>query len=270
MEPAKATVLSFPMSSDRTTIRMNLISGLLDDVAYNQARKVSNVALYEEGRVFYRQADQERPREVEHIAAALTDEFSNGGWHDRALKVDFFVVKGIVEFFLSSLGVADVRFEKASGHEEMHPGRTADIYVKNEFIGFVGEVHPAICEEYRIGRTYVFELDLQKIIDLPKQVELYQPVSKYPAVTRDIALAVDKSVENGRLVDYLYAHGGKYLVQVELFDVYEGKGIAPNKKSLAYKLTYQAKNTTLSDEVVNTEFGHVVKLLQADFNAQIR
>lgn len=270
MEPSEATELSFPMSSDRTTIRMNLLSGLLDDVAYNVARKVKNVDLYEEGRVFYRQPEQERPREVEHVAAAMTGETISGSWHDQVRPVDFFVIKGIVEFLLARLGATNVRFEKANGHEEMHPGRTADIYIQDEFVGFVGEVHPTICAEYHIDRTYVFELDLQKIIDLPNQTEVFQPVSKYPAIKRDIALAVDQATENSKIINYLYAHGGSYLVDVHLFDVYQGKGVLPGKKSLAYELTYQATDTTLSDEVVNADFNHVVDRLQSEFNAIIR
>lgn len=270
MEPSAATELSFPMSSDRTTARMNLISGLLDDVAYNVARKVENVALYEEGRVFYRQADQVRPREVEHVAGALTGEFTPSNWHEPSNGIDFFTTKGIVEFLLKSLGISQARFVRGDSHEEMHPGRTADIYLGEQFIGFVGEVHPAICQEYRIKRTYVFELDLQQIIEAPKQAELYHPISKYPAITRDVALAVDQTIENAAIINCFYDHGGKYLRSVQLFDVYQGKKMAANKKSLAYKLTYQAQDATLADEQVNQDFERVLGRLEAEFGAVVR
>jgi phenylalanyl-tRNA synthetase beta chain len=249
---------------------MNLISGLLDDVAYNVARKVENVALYEEGRVFYRQADQTRPREVEHVAGALTGEFALGNWHESSSKVDFFVTKGIVEFLLKSLGIEKVRFIKAVEHDDMHPGRTADIYLGEQFIGFVGEVHPTICEEYGIKRTYVFEIDLQQVIETPKHEERYQPISKYPAITRDVALAVDQSVENAEITNCFYDHGGKYLQSVQLFDVYQGSKLSSNKKSLAYKLTYQAQDTTLSDEQVNLDFERVLQRVEEKFAAVVR
>lgn len=270
LEPSAATELNFPMSSDRTTARMNLVSGLLDDVAYNVARKVENVALYEEGRVFYRQADQTRPREVEHVAGALTGEFALGNWHESSSKVDFFVTKGIVEFLLKSLGIEKVRFIKAVEHDDMHPGRTADIYLGEQFIGFVGEVHPTICEEYGIKRTYVFEIDLQQVIENPKHEERYQPISKYPAITRDVALAVDQSVENAEITNCFYDHGGKYLQSVQLFDVYQGSKLSSNKKSLAYKLTYQAQDTTLSDEQVNLDFERVLQRVEEKFAAVVR
>ncbi|KRL04234.1 phenylalanine--tRNA ligase subunit beta [Liquorilactobacillus oeni] len=270
MEPSAATELAFPMSSDRTTIRMNLISGLLDDVAYNTARKVKNVALYEQGRVFYREEENERPREVEHVAAALTGLYAAGSWQYPKQPVDFFLVKGIVQHLLDSLGVKHIQFKAATGHEEMHPGRTADIYAGDTFLGFLGEVHPNICKEYSIDRTYVFELDLQKVIDLPKEQEVYVSVSKYPEITRDVALAVSKEIENSAIVDFINENGGKHLVNIELFDVYEGEHIAHNKKSLAYKMTYQDQSRTLSDEEVTEEFERVMKKIETKFDAVIR
>ncbi|MFT8373300.1 MAG: phenylalanine--tRNA ligase subunit beta, partial [Liquorilactobacillus satsumensis] len=270
MEASEETKLAFPMSSDRTTVRMNLISGLLDDIAYNTARKVNNVALYEQGRVFYRSAGNVRPREVEHLAGAMTGLFRNDTWYGAKQPVDFYLLKGIVEHLLNSLGVKDVQFKTATGHEEMHPGRTADIYAADKFLGFLGEVHPNICKEYALKATYVFELDLQQIIELPKKQAVYTPVSRYPEITRDVALAVDQEVENAAIVDFINAKSGKYLVNVELFDVYEGAHIAPGKKSLAYKLTYQDENTTLSDEVVTADFEKVMTKVKSEFNAEIR
>ena len=170
MEPAETTELAFPMTSDRTTARMNLVSGLLDDVAYNAARKVENVSLYEQGRVFLRDKDNDRPREVEHVAGALTGLFRKSTWHDDKLAAGFYLAKGIVDFLLNSLAVSGrIEYRATSSHEAMHPGRTADIYLDDDFIGYVGEVHPSVAKEYRLKRVYVFELNLQKIIDAPKK-----------------------------------------------------------------------------------------------------
>ncbi|KRL01360.1 phenylalanine--tRNA ligase subunit beta [Liquorilactobacillus capillatus] len=271
MQPSEITQLSFPMSSDRTTVRMNLISGLLDDVAYNVARKVNDVALYEQGRVFYREEGISRPTEVEHIAGALTGLFETATWHDAKIPVDFFLTKGIVEHMLYSLGITTgIRFVQTTEHQEMHPGRTADIYVEDKYLGFVGEVHPTVAKEYHIDRTYVFELDLQKIVEMPKQSEIYTPVSKYPAITRDVALAVAKTVENDAIINAIKKTSGKDLAKVELFDVYEGKHIAADYKSLAYKLTYQNKEKTLLDEEVTKDFNKVVAKLKEEFNVEIR
>lgn len=200
----------------------------------------------------------------------MTGLFRNDTWYGAKQPVDFYLLKGIVEHLLNSLGVKDVQFKTATGHEEMHPGRTADIYAADKFLGFLGEVHPNICKEYALKATYVFELDLQQIIELPKKQAVYTPVSRYPEITRDVALAVDQEVENAAIVDFINAKSGKYLVNVELFDVYEGAHIAPGKKSLAYKLTYQDENTTLSDEVVTADFEKVMTKVKSEFNAEIR
>ncbi|MFT8825822.1 MAG: phenylalanine--tRNA ligase subunit beta [Liquorilactobacillus mali] len=270
MEDAQPTKLDFPMSSDRTTIRMNLISGLLDDVAYNNARKVSDVMLYEQGRVFYRDANSDRPREVEHVAAAMTGLYSAQSWHDEKKQIDFYVAKGIVEHLLTKLGVTGISYEASQKHEEMHPGRTADIFVGNLFIGFIGEVHPNISKEYGIGRTYVFELDLQKIIDFNNELIVYQPVSKYPVITRDVALAVSKDIENADIINFIKAQSGKILSKVQLFDVYEGAKIGIEQKSLAYELTYSDSSKTLADDVVNADFEKVMSKLKEKFNVEIR
>lgn len=270
IEDAQATKLDFPMSSDRTTVRMNLISGLLDDVAYNNARKVSNVMLYEQGRVFYRDEGRDRPREIEHVAAAMTGSYSAQSWHDEKKQVDFYVAKGIVEHLLGKLGIKDVRYNASQKHEEMHPGRTADIFVDNLFIGFVGEVHPNIAKEYGIGRTYVFELDLQKIIDFNNELITYQPVSKYPVITRDVALAVNKNITNADIINFIKTQSGKILSDIQLFDVYEGGKLGVEQKSLAYELTYSDNTKTLADEIVNADFEKVMRKLQEKFDVEIR
>ncbi|MFT8477127.1 MAG: phenylalanine--tRNA ligase subunit beta [Liquorilactobacillus sp.] len=270
MEDAQSTRLNFPMSSDRTTVRMNLISGLLDDVAYNNARKVSDVMLYEQGRVFYRDVNNDRPREVEHVAAAMTGLYSVQSWHDEKKQIDFYVTKGIVEHLLTVLGVTDVNYRASQVHEEMHPGRTADIFIGNLFIGFVGEVHPNISKEYGIGRTYVFELDLQKIIDFNNELIVYQPVSKYPVITRDVAMAVGKEIANADIVNFIKKQSGKILSNVQLFDVYEGGKISTEQKSLAYELTYSDNSKTLEDDDVTADFEKVMSKLQVKFNVEIR
>ena len=271
-EPAmKSTELDFPMSSDHTTVRMNLISGLLDDVSYNKARKVENVALYEQGRVFFRDEDSERPREVEHVAAAMTGLIEDATWHDKKRPVDFYVIKGIVQNLLDKVGVGSrVVYTATAEHEEMHPGRTANIYIDGEFIGFVGEVHPTLAKEYNLDRVYVFELDLQKVMELSKDPEVYEPVSKFPAIKRDIALLVAEDIQNSDIIKTIKENGGANLASVNIFDVYAGEKIDLGFKSLAYTLTFENKERTLTDDEVNKAFDKVVNKLQENYKAVIR
>ncbi|KRN88753.1 phenylalanine--tRNA ligase subunit beta [Ligilactobacillus ceti] len=271
MEPTETTELVFPMTSERTTLRSNLISGLLDDLAYNTARKVENIAMYEQGKVFYKKAGEDRPREVEHVAGAMTGLFKAENWHDAKQPVDFYIAKGVVEHLLSKLGLEKgISFKASQAYPEMHPGRTADIFLGEEYIGFIGEIHPNIAQEYRLQRTYVFELDLEKMVAVKPKQEQYVPVSKFPEVKRDIALLVAEDVTNADLVDCIKANGGAYLADVEIFDVYAGDKIADGFKSLAYKLVFRNAQATLVDEDINKAVEKVIKNLQEKFAAEVR
>ena len=266
-EPMK---LDFPMSSDHVATRMSIISGLLIDIAYNVARNVNNVALYEEGRVFIPRGG-ERPEEQEHVAGAITGQLLNNSWHITDQPVDFFQVKGMVERYLHNMGIAG-KIEYVADHsrEEMHPGRTANILIDGELVGFVGQVHPQTAKEYKVPETYVFELNLEQLMKAKKIENEYTPISKFPTITRDIALLVDTNVTNEEIVDLIKKRGGAFLKDVHLFDVYSGAHLSSGKKSLAYTLTYQDTNATLTEDQVNQAFDKVTKHLQEQLNAEIR
>lgn len=266
-EPMK---LDFPMSSDHVATRMSIISGLLIDIAYNVARNVNNVALYEEGRVFIPRGG-ERPEEQEHVAGAITGQLLNNSWHITDQPVDFFQVKGMVERYLHNMGIAG-KIEYVADHsrEEMHPGRTANILIDGELVGFVGQVHPQTAKEYKVPETYVFELNLEQLMKAKKIENEYTPISKFPTITRDIALLVDTNVTNEEIVDLIKKRGSAFLKDVHLFDVYSGAHLSSGKKSLAYTLTYQDTNATLTEDQVNQAFDKVTKHLQEQLNAEIR
>lgn len=273
MRDSSETKLSWPMTADHTTLRMNLISGLLDDIAYNNARRVKDVALYEQGRVFYKDSDdQVRPSEQEHIAGAISgqvvvDPLRNA----KNNAVDFFQLKGIVERYLEDLAIeGDVTFEATERYPEMHPGRTADILIHGHYVGFIGQIHPSVAEAYKINETYVFELNLDALIDMPKQANQFTPISKYPEVTRDVAMLINQDVTNAAILTLIEKKGGAYLKDVQLFDVYNGKNVPSGKQSLAYTLTYQNPNATLTDEEVNQAFEKVQHSLVSEFDAEIR
>lgn len=267
---AKPMKLDFPMSSDHVATRMNIVSGLLNDIAYNVARNVDNVALYEEGRVFLPMGD-ERPVEQEHLAAAVTGQMVANSWNKKDQPADFFQLKGIVERYLKNMGIAGkITYVPTSDRQEMHPGRTADIMVDDQLVGFIGQVHPQTAKEYKIPETYVFELNLELLLAAPKIENEYTPISKYPSITRDIALLVDDDVENAIIVEAIKQKGGAYLKDIHLFDVYAGSHLPAGKKSLAYTLTYQDDKGTLTEDQVNTAFDKVTAYLQDKVDAEIR
>lgn len=265
-EPMK---LDYPMSTDHVATRMSLVSGLLDDVAYNYSRKVDDVALYEEGRVFIPKGG-ERPEEQEHLAGVVTGHLTNTTWHDKNKGVDFFTLKGIVERYLKIRDFGQFTFVANSNRPEMHPGRTADILLDGKVVGFIGEVHPSLAHQLRIPTSYVFELNLEALIAAIKPIAQYNPISKYPTITRDVALEVDTDVTNQDILDVINKRGGAFLKDVHLFDVYEGVHLAANKKSLAYTLTYQDTQGTLTEDQVNEAFAKVTDHLVKDLGAEIR
>lgn len=262
--------LDYPMSVDHVATRMNIVAGLLIDIAYNNARKVDNVALYEQGRVFIPNGG-ERPEEQEHVAGAVTGSLTADSWHEKSQSVDFYQVKGIVERYLQNMAVAGkVQYVADSSRPEMHPGRTANILLDGHVIGFIGQVHPSTAKEYKIPETYVFEINLEDVLAAPSRDKHYEHISKYPEITRDIALLVDDQVTNDDIMAIINRRGGAFLKNVHLFDVYAGAHLPKGKKSMAYTLTYQDDRGTLQEETVNKAFEKVEKRLQDELGAEIR
>ncbi|MEI5988669.1 phenylalanine-tRNA ligase beta subunit [Enterococcus termitis] len=267
------TSLQWPMSEERSVLRMNLISGLLDDVAYNVARKNNNVALYEIGRVFYQDNDPKKqlPYEENHLGIVLSGNRVVKDWQTKETPVDFYTIKGMLEVLFDSVGIADkISYAATKDQQQLHPGRTALVKLNDTVIGFIGQVHPTVAKEYEIPETYAAELNLQAIIEEENDALVYQPISKFPAVSRDIALLVDESITSQELIETISKHAGKFLQSVHLFDVYQGDNITEGKKSMAYSLTFINAEATLVDDEINRSMEKVEKALVEEFNVTIR
>ncbi|HCE13170.1 MAG TPA: phenylalanine--tRNA ligase subunit beta [Enterococcus sp.] len=270
---SQVTRLDWPMTEDRAVLRLNLIAGLLDDLAYNLARKNSNVALYEIGRVFKQAGDskKELPTEVNHVSIAVTGNVHNKDWQSQAQKVDFYHVKGILENLFDQLGLTKrISYTQTNQLQEMHPGRTAMIQLDQQVIGFVGQVHPTVAKAYDVTETYVAELDLDQLLQDTSAQTVYQTVSKYPAVNRDIALLLSEKTTNQTVNTVIVESAGRFLQDVRLFDVYQGKNIESGKKSLAYSLTFANPEATLTDEEINQAMAKITKNLEEKLQAEVR
>ncbi len=251
-EPSVETSMKWPMSSDHAVLRQNLIAGLLDDISYNQARGVQNVSLYEQGRVFFRTQAQVRPIEKEHLAGAVSGSLASANWATSAEPVDFFQLKGLVEQYLASLNLAGtIQYKPTSTVKQLHPNQTAEVWLADQLVGLIGQVHPLIAQSFHIKPTYVFELDLEKLALAPKQVQHYQPISAYPSIKRDIAMLVGEQVSNAAIEAVITDKAGAYLQSLTLFDVYAGNRIPKDQRSLAYSLTFSNPQATLQDEIIN-------------------
>jgi len=271
---SKLTRLDSPMTAERTVLRLNLVTGLLDDVAYNVARRNGQVALYEIGRIFI-QTDNHNPKvdlpqENNHVAFAIAGQWKASDWQSKEEYVDFYRAKGILEELFTELNLAEqITYEKTTQLKEMHPGRSAEVFLNGQSIGFIGQVHPSVTKQYEIPETYVAELDLDTILNTKPEFT-YVPVSRYPKVSRDIALMVEEGIANQTLVQTIEKAAGKFLQNVSLFDVYQGENIASGFKSMAYRLTFVNPEATLTDEQVNKAMNKVEKALTEELAATIR
>ncbi|BAQ11685.1 phenylalanyl-tRNA synthetase subunit beta [Bacillus sp. OxB-1] len=250
LETAPVTELLMPMSEERSTLRQSLIPHLLEAATYNVARRNDSVALYETGSVFLGEEEDGLPQEVEHVAAVVTGKWVDHAWQGETKPVDFFVVKGIVEGMMDSLGLVEgLSFEQVA-LEGMHPGRTANILFNGERIGMLGQVHPTEQKKRDLKETYVMEMNLAQILSIETDDLVYVPVPRFPSISRDIALVVASETAAGTLEAVIRKAGGKLLKDVKLFDLYEGKNVEEGMKSLAFSLTYADPERTLTDEEV--------------------
>ncbi|AYO47346.1 phenylalanine--tRNA ligase subunit beta [Streptococcus mutans] len=269
--PSKVTELMWPMTVERSALRQNIVSGMLDTIAYNVARKSNNLALYEIGKVFEQTADPKKdlPKEIDTFAFALTGLVAEKDFQTAATPVDFFYAKGILEAILAKLGVT-VQFVATKEMVNMHPGRTALIERDGQVIGYLGQVHPQTAKLYDIPETYVAELNLNALEAALKSDLVFEDITKFPAVSRDIALLLSEKVSHQDILDAIAASGVKRLTKVKLFDVYAGEKLGQGKKSMAYSLTFQNPNDNLTDEEVAKYMEKITKALTEKIGAEVR
>ncbi|MGE7918517.1 phenylalanine--tRNA ligase subunit beta [Viridibacillus sp. NPDC093762] len=269
LETAPVTKLLMPMSEERSTLRQSLIPHLVEAASYNVARQADLVALYEVDSVFLGLTEESLPHEEEHVAAVITGKWLDHAWQGEHKQVDFFVLKGIVEGLFDRLGLADaVTFERATV-DGLHPGRTANVLLNGNRIGLIAQLHPTEQKANGLKETYVMEMNLAAILEASTEALVYVPVPRFPSMSRDIALVVDRSVAAADLETIIRQAGGTLLKDVRVFDLYEGDKMEEGKKSVAFSLQYFEPERTLTDEEVVAAHEEVLKAL-AEANAQIR
>ena len=268
----KAVPIMNPLSDEYPLVRTTLLSSIFDNLARNLARKNDDVALFEVGSVFFPKAlpVTELPDEVVKIAGAITGRRNAQGWNQANDMVDFYDAKGIIEELLANLRVTRYTVE-AGTHYAMHPGKTALFKKGRDVIATVGEVHPAVLSAYGITKpVYIFELDATTVMKYMAKDLKYKALPKYPATSRDLAMLVDVDVNAADIEKAMTKVAGQNLTQITLFDVYTGKQVEEGKKSLAFSLTFQSNDKTLTDAEIDPAIEKIVAKLQKDFNANLR
>jgi phenylalanyl-tRNA synthetase beta chain len=265
--------LSNPPAPDRTVMRHSILASALEAAA-NNSRHAERVALYEIGEVFLAGEDELLPDELARLAIVLTGRRTPDSWSAGASPAfDFLDLKGILDAFFDDLHVP-VAYEAAQ-HPTYRPGRTARLMTDGRQIGVMGELHPGVIKalELRVGReqpALAADIDLEALLPLIPDAYHYTALPAFPPVREDLALVVDVAVPAAAVEAALRQSGGALLREVALFDVYEGEQLPPGKKSLAYHLTFQALDRTLTDQDVSRQRGRLLKLLDQQLGAKLR
>lgn len=261
-----------PLSDDYPLVRTTLLSSVFDNLTRNLSRQNDDVALFEVGSVFFPKAMPitELPNEIVKIAGAITGRRCVQGWNQSNDAVDFYDAKGIIEELLDDLRVTRYTVE-AGEHFAMHPGKTAVFKKGRDVIATVGEVHPAVLAAYGISKpVYIFELDATTVMRYTAKDLKYKALPKYPATSRDLAMLVDTNINAADIEKAMTKAAGQNLTQITLFDVYTGKQVEAGKKSLAFSLTFQSNDKTLTDAEIDPAIEKIISKLQKDFNANLR
>ncbi|WP_117149214.1 phenylalanine--tRNA ligase subunit beta [Paraliobacillus zengyii] len=262
--------LSMPMSEEHSTLRLSMLPEMLDSLSYNIARKQVNLGYYEVGSVFLSEEENvtKQPEEKLRATVAITGEWLTHPWQQEKRSVDFYLVKGILEGLLDRLNLV-ATFEEAVV-EGMHPGRTAQVKVNNVIVGFIGQIHPRLQQEFDLKDTYVCDIDLDYVMDAHIDEPNFAKIPRFPTVSRDIALVVDQDVPAGSIQATIEASAGDLVKEVRVFDLYQGENLESGKKSIAFNLLYLDPERTLTDEEVENSYQEILTAVKAEHQAELR
>ena len=248
-----------PLGEDTSIMRTTILPSMLEIVARNYSYRNKSARLYELGKIYL-------PRED-----GLADEpkyLSLGAYGDG---VDFFAFKGGIETLLRELRITDVKFEACTDNASYHPGRCANVYAGEKLLGVFGQIHPLVAANYGVDtEVYTAELSFEAMYEMRGGIPVYQPLPKFPAVTRDIAVVCDEGVTVGALEESIRCGAKGLLKDVSLFDIYRGPGVAIGKKSVAFNLVLRADDRSLTGEEADEDVQSILAALKADHNAVLR
>ena len=259
-----------PLREELGVMRTSLVPGLLDVAARNVARRNMDVSIFEIGNTYWKedQALEKLPHEELRVAGLAVGK-SSRHWLNQLVTYDFYYFKGILENLAQEFGFK-LEFRLTEDPSLLHPGRSADIFIRNQYVGFLGELHPSLEKEWELERVVLFELKLAPMLAHLRQTVRAHSIPRFPAIQRDLAVVVARETQAGAVMSKIRKLGGELLQQVELFDVYTGKPIPEDRKSLAFMLRYQSLERTLTDDEVNLLNSRILEGIQQEFAAEWR
>ena len=259
-EDKEQIVLPKPMSVDKSVIRTTLIPSLLNVYEYNRDHKVSDVNIYEIAKTYDNDFKEESK-----ICMLMSSNYLLNRWHGVNVKVDFYLVKGIVQNVLDYLGFKNrYTFEK-NEIPDLHPGVCGSIMLDGKQIGVIGKIHPSLTKD----DIYAVELSLEALMSKVKPIK-FKAALKYPEIVKDMAFAVKKDITSEEVVNVIKKAGGKLLTDIKLFDLYTGEHVSSDEKSLAYSLTFSSNDRTLSEDEVMKVFENIIAKVEEKLGAKLR
>ena len=249
-----------PLSNDKSVVRTSILPSLFNTYKYNKTRKIEDILIYEISKTY----DKDYQEETK-IAGLLSGNYMSNGWGNN-VKVDFYLVKGIVENLLNYMGLKN-RYQIIADKNipDIHPGISAKVLLDRKEIGIIGKVHPNLCKD----NVYVFEISMNSLITKVKPLK-YKEANIYPSIVKDMAFIVDKNIPSNEIVDTIKRSGGRTLTKIDIFDVYKGENIGSDKVSIAFSLTFEDNNRTLTEEEVMIVFNKIIDNVKNKHNAILR
>jgi phenylalanyl-tRNA synthetase beta chain len=260
-----------PITVERRVMRRSILASLLEILEYNSSLS-RRLAMFEIGPVFHPVDGQQLPHEKMMLSIGLTGLREMPSWQgDQPQMMDFYDLKGVVVELLKGLHIDGVQF-CVGEHPSLHPGKTAEILIKDNVVGVMGELHPLVKANYALEEpaVYVAEIELEPLLGAGRILFDVEAVPTYPPVLEDLAVVVEESVTAADVEAVIKKGGGKYLAKIQLFDIYRGKQLGEGKKSLAFNLTYIAEDRTLTDKEVLKLRNKIIRLIKTELDADLR
>ena len=266
-----AIELAIPMSEERRWIRTSILPSLLEVVAYNHARSIKDVNVFEISDV------SDVKGSHTHVAFALSGSLQQNRWTGFNLPSDFYTAKGLIEALLDQMGIAEGRIyfkENKEDTKHFHPYRSASVYIGKDLVGIVGQIHPEYAKVTDTKNVIMAELDFASLVEIKKSKVKFTAVSKYPSVSRDLAFVIERALPVEKVVNVIKKQGriNKEMIirSIEVFDIYQGEHVADNEKSVALNVVFQSDTHTLKEDEINEVFNNILKAIEKDCKATLR
>jgi phenylalanyl-tRNA synthetase beta chain len=261
-----------PLGVDQSVMRTSLLPGLLSAAKSNISHGAEDLRLFEWGKIFLYRREEELPYEKPFLAAIMTGYFNRKEWYRQERPIDYYDIKGAVEALLKGLGLAGYVFRKGQTHPAFHPGFTSAIYLSGIPVGSVGKISPDVLESFdlKTEHAYLFELDMEGVLEKIQETKKFQAYAKFPAVLRDISFIIGLDVESTRIKEIIERAGGELVESVNIFDLYEGGKVDPSEKAMSFRVCYRSKEGTLDGQEVNELHDKIISKIRQKTGGRLR